>query len=194
MKIRMMLMTFISASCLSAMSTKDAPPSDYGVPTNSVVATPVGYEKRITLDTGETVRMYPDKLSPEEYAKCRAALFCILSPDTLRGKYFVCCNWFLQNDDPIKYGRRRNTYGILTDDAKKEAVGFDLGSSYGDSRDSDSRQQHYVRVLRSEKDRRELYSFLLKAKDNSLRREPQAGHGGLTLMMPPYLRTAHEGL
>ena len=71
------------------MSTKDAPPSDYGVPTNSVVATPVGYEKRMTLDTGETVRMYPDKLSPEEYAKCRAALFCILSPDTLRGKYFL---------------------------------------------------------------------------------------------------------
>ena len=56
MKIRMMLMTFISASCLSAMSTKDAPPSDYGVPTNSVVATPVGYGKRMTLDTGETVR------------------------------------------------------------------------------------------------------------------------------------------
>ena len=89
MKNRMILMTFISASCLSAMSAKDAPPSDYGVPTNSVVATPVGYEKRITLDTGETVRMYPDKLSPEEYAKCRAALFCILSPDTLRGKYFL---------------------------------------------------------------------------------------------------------
>ena len=604
MKIRMILMTFISASCLSAMSTKDAPPSDYGVPTNSVVATPVGYEKRITLDTGETVRMYPDKLSPEEYAKCRAALFCILSPDTLRGKYFlyncscpcrmcyipmqsfiigkhysfhvtglsevafelgqpggpcnttsslfdrlycstdevdqrlqeldeesrelpgqiqnlqdelsmlpksimqlpkesrgkvrrkkyelqgriyglqerltngipyvvryvkgqrdrllahggaitnhvepdrlcwnehirelatcklpsltcrdktldeilsdieswatsngvsqhidvsdvrmrgnvpsdarwarkynivlpagsvlemlrkvgtlpevsmnvtrrydwwhvtysmpgdspyvdwsksvfsrtcpkmelndvtaseamealykiqiqysgngafrigkslkddvkhsfsftgktlraaiseleqalgvvydyksgywfdpnvvpklgdavalqmceksvlsedrtmrceivldagqvkmlnemmercdlklldfVCCDWFLQDGDPVLTIRYRcQTYGILTDDAKKEAVGFDLGSGYGDSRDSDSRQQHYVRVLRSEKDRRELYSFLLKAKGNSLRREPQAGHGGLTLMMPPYLRTAHEGL
>ena len=79
MKIRMMLMTFISASCLSAMSTKDAPPSDYGVPTNSVVATPVGYEKRMTLDTGETVRMYPDKLSPEEYAKCRVALFASLA-------------------------------------------------------------------------------------------------------------------
>ena len=84
---------------------------------------------------------------------------------------FVCCDWFLQDGDPVLTIRYRcQTYGILTDDAKKEAVGFDLGSSYGDSRDSDSRQQHYVRVLRSEKDRRELYSFLLKAKDNSLTR------------------------
>ena len=72
-----------------AVSAKDSPINDYDVSTNAVVATPVGYEKRVTLDTGETVRMYPDRLSPEEDAKCLAVLFCILSPDSLRGKYFL---------------------------------------------------------------------------------------------------------
>ena len=66
-----------------AASAKDTPLNDYDVSTNAVVATPVGYEKRVTLDTGETVRMYPDRLSPEEDAKCLAVLFYILSPDSL---------------------------------------------------------------------------------------------------------------
>ena len=52
------------------------------------------------------------------------------------------------------------TLGILTDDMRKEALGFDLGSDYGNSRDVDSRQRHFVRMLRREEDRRKLYSLL----------------------------------
>jgi hypothetical protein len=69
----------------------------------------------------------------------------------------VCCAYFLQ--DGIRGGIE--TLGILTDDTRKEALGFDLGSGYGNSRDVDSRQRHFVRMLRREEDRRKLYSLLL---------------------------------
>ena len=73
----------------------------------------------------------------------------------------VCCAYFLQDGDPVYTIRRRiKTLGILTDDTRKEALGFDLGSGFGNSRDVDSRQRHFVRMLRREEDRRKLYSLL----------------------------------
>jgi hypothetical protein len=121
----------------SYLLADDMPLDDYGGPTNSVVATPVGYEKRVTLDTGETVRMYPDRLSPEEDAKCRAVLFCILSPDSLRGKYFllnsVCqcrmCRTYDSVQD-IKIGRHYR-FDSLNTIANVTEVAFELGQPGG---------------------------------------------------------------
>ncbi|MBR4172047.1 MAG: hypothetical protein IKR48_10385 [Kiritimatiellae bacterium] len=64
---------------------------DYASATNKdiVVATPVGYQKELKLITGETVRTYPTELSQHDASNCTAVLFCILSPDTYRGKYFL---------------------------------------------------------------------------------------------------------
>ncbi len=73
------------AAGLSAAEKLD----DYGLPEGSVVATPVGYEKRVKLDTGETIRMYPDRLDHDSLTNCHAVLFSILSPDAVRGKYFL---------------------------------------------------------------------------------------------------------
>lgn len=89
---RLILMTSVITISSPSLLAQGMPLNDYVVPTNSVVATPVGYEKRVTLDTGETVRMYPDHLSTDEDKKCCAVLFCILSPDALRGKYFLYNN------------------------------------------------------------------------------------------------------
>ena len=89
---QLILTPFVIAFGLLSLNVHAMPLNDYGVPTNSVVATPIGYEKRVTLDTGETVRMYPDHLSSDEDKKCCAVLFCILSPDALRGKYFLYNN------------------------------------------------------------------------------------------------------
>lgn len=121
-----------------AASAKDAPLNDYGVSTNAVVATPVGYEKRVTLDTGETVRMYPDRLSPEEDAKCLAVLFCILSPDSLRGKYFlfnnICPCYFCRPSSPMtecfKIGRHYSfdSYDTITNVTQ---IAFELGQPGG---------------------------------------------------------------
>ncbi len=57
--------------------------------TNNIVATPVGYQQNLKLITGETVRTYPTVLPPEAFSNCTAVLFCILSPDAQRGKYFL---------------------------------------------------------------------------------------------------------
>jgi len=70
---------------------------------------------------------------------------------------FVCCEYFLQNG---KYFFSVNTIGILVDDAKEEALGFDLGSGYQNAKESDSRQRHFVRIIQRKEDRRALYSFL----------------------------------
>ncbi len=103
-----------------------------------MVATPVGYEKRVTLDTGETVRMYPDRLSPEEDAKCLAVLFCILSPDSLRGKYFlfnnICPCYFCRPSSPLtecfKIGRHYSfdSYDTITNVTQ---IAFELGQPGG---------------------------------------------------------------
>ena len=134
MNFRMVLTIFTSSSlCLSAMFAMGSSPNDYGVPTNAVVATPVGYEKRVTLDTGETIRMYPDQLSPEEYAKCRAVLFCILSPDSLRGKYFLyncrcTCRMCYIPMRSFEIGRH---YSIQAADLDLSEVAFELGQPGG---------------------------------------------------------------
>ena len=62
---------------------------NYGVSENSIVATPVGYEKEVTLSNGEVIKLYPDMLSLEEVTNCHAVLFCILSPQKQRGKRFL---------------------------------------------------------------------------------------------------------
>ena len=121
-----------------AASAMDASLNDYGVSTNAVVATPVGYEKRVTLDTGETVRMYPDRLSPEEDAKCLAVLFCILTPDSLRGKYFlfnnICPCYFCRPSSPLtecfKIGRHYSfdSYDTITNVTQ---IAFELGQPGG---------------------------------------------------------------
>ena len=87
MKIRMVVAWafLVLATGLSAAEKLD----DYGLPEGAVVATPVGYEKRVKLDTGETVRMYPDRLDHDSLTNCHAVLFSILSPDAVRGKYFL---------------------------------------------------------------------------------------------------------
>ena len=87
MKIRMVVawVFLVLAAGLSAAEKLD----DYGLPEGAVVATPVGYEKRVKLDTGETVRMYPDRLDHDSLTNCHAVLFSILSPDAVRGKYFL---------------------------------------------------------------------------------------------------------
>ena len=128
-------MTMVAAVAASAM---DASLNDYGVSTNAVVATPVGYEKRVTLDTGETVRMYPDRLSPEEDTKCLAVLFCILSPDSLRGKYFlfnnICPCYFCRPSSPLtecfKIGRHYSfdSYDTITNVTQ---IAFELGQPGG---------------------------------------------------------------
>ena len=128
-------MTMVAAVAASAM---DASLNDYGVSTNAVVATPVGYEKRVTLDTGETVRMYPDRLSPEEDTKCLAVLFCILSPDSLRGKYFlfnnICPCYVCRPSSPLtecfKIGRHYSfdSYDTITNVTQ---IAFELGQPGG---------------------------------------------------------------
>ena len=128
-------MTMVAAVAASAM---DASLNDYGVSTNAVVATPVGYEKRVTLDTGETIRMYPDRLSPEEDTKCLAVLFCILSPDSLRGKYFlfnnICPCYFCRPSSPLtecfKIGRHYSfdSYDTITNVTQ---IAFELGQPGG---------------------------------------------------------------
>ncbi len=61
----------------------------YGVSENCIVATPVGYEKNITLSNGEVVKLYPDMLSFEDLTNCHAVVFCILSPRNHKGNRFV---------------------------------------------------------------------------------------------------------
>ena len=62
---------------------------DYGVPETSIVATPVEYEKTMTLSEGEVVKLYADRLFREEVTNCHAVMFCILSPQKERGRRFL---------------------------------------------------------------------------------------------------------
>jgi len=80
------LMLLVSASSFCRGESME---KDYGVPENSIVATPVGYEKNMTLSEGEVVKLYPDRLFREEVTNCHAVLFCILSPQTERGRRFL---------------------------------------------------------------------------------------------------------
>lgn len=74
----------ISSPCHGKVLEKD-----YGVPESRVVATPVGYEKSVTLSEGEVVKIYPDMLFREEVTNCHAVMFCILSPPKERGRRFL---------------------------------------------------------------------------------------------------------
>ena len=86
---RLAVSLVIGPLALLAAETEPKGYDVYGIPKDDQVVTPVGYERRITLDTGETVRLYPDRLYPDNAERCHAVLFYILSPDTLRGKYFL---------------------------------------------------------------------------------------------------------
>ena len=88
----------VALAALRLWGAPDATVSDYMTATNKkvVVATPVGYQQELKLITGETVRIYPTALPPEAVSNCTAVLFCVLSPDALRGKYLLlsdsgCC-------------------------------------------------------------------------------------------------------
>lgn len=61
----------------------------FGVPSSSVVVTPIGYEKKIKLPTGDEVLLYPDALSHDVLTNCHAVLFQILGPRQHLGKRFV---------------------------------------------------------------------------------------------------------
>ena len=63
---------------------------DYDVPEESIVATPVGYERNVILPNGEIVKLYTDMLSYDALTNCRAVMFQILSPKQDRGKNFLC--------------------------------------------------------------------------------------------------------
>lgn len=77
-------LVLISSFCYGRTLEKD-----YGVSTNGIVATPVGYEKKVTLCDGDVIKLYTDTLFREEATNCHAVMFCILSPQKQRGKRFL---------------------------------------------------------------------------------------------------------
>lgn len=82
---RYRLLTFyILSLCLSAFAD-----ADYGVPKDSMVVTPIGYEKEIRIVNGEVVKLYTDVLPTSEATNCHAVMFYILSPSEHRGKQFL---------------------------------------------------------------------------------------------------------
>ena len=85
------LVLSVAVAAFHLFAAPVAPVPDYASVTNreSVVATPVGYQQEMKLITGETVRTYPTVLPPAAVSNCTAVLFCILSPDDVRGKYFL---------------------------------------------------------------------------------------------------------
>ena len=68
------------------------PEKNFGAPEGSIVATPMGYEKNVTLGNGEVVRLYSDMLSIEDMTNCHAVMFSILSPKQHQGKQFLLCH------------------------------------------------------------------------------------------------------
>ena len=81
--------TFFALVLISSFCHGKTLEKDYGVSTNSIVATPVGYEKKVTLCDGDVIKLYTDTLFREEVTNCHAVMFCILSPQNLRGKRFL---------------------------------------------------------------------------------------------------------
>ena len=84
MKFRHLLLFLMCLLCLGA----DAD-TNYGVSENSVVATPIGYEKEATLSTGETVKSFSDALSVDDVTNCHAVMFSILYPPRHRKRQFI---------------------------------------------------------------------------------------------------------
>lgn len=88
-----MLMTFVCAvfifflmlpNNLSAIQG-----DNYGVTDNTIVVTPVGYEKSVRLSNGAVITLYPDVLSIGDVTNCHAVMFYILSPRQQFGKRFL---------------------------------------------------------------------------------------------------------